>query len=95
MCAFMGKEQMKGDESLAQKSTSSVRLWTFVSLRPEISGLHVDRQDTMLKLIPTRFPNLRYLELEAELITPMVNYHHFERLFLVFVMQHREVNFAD
>ena len=48
------------------------RLWTFVSLRPEISGLHVDRQDTMLRLIPTKFPNLRYLELATELITPVV-----------------------
>merc|ERR1719264_365462 len=48
------------------------RLWTFVSLRPEVSGLHVDRQDTMLRLIPTKFPNLRYLELATELITPMV-----------------------
>ena len=48
-------------------------MWTFVSLRPEISGLHVDRQDTMLRLIPTKFPNLRYLELATELITPVVS----------------------
>ena len=48
------------------------RLWTFVSLRPEISGLHVDRADVLLKLINTKFKELRYLELTTELITPQV-----------------------
>ncbi len=43
-----------------------------MSLRPEISGLHVDRADTLLRLIPTRFKELRYLELATELITPQV-----------------------
>lgn len=49
------------------------RLWGFVSLRPEISGLHVDRVDHMLQLIPTKFAaSLRYLELNTDLITPQV-----------------------
>ncbi len=49
------------------------RLWAFVSLRPDISGLHVEREDHMLQLIPTKFgANLRYLELQAELVTPNV-----------------------
>lgn len=49
------------------------RLWGFVSLRPEISGLHVDREDHILHLIPTKFgANLRYLEMNAELVTPNV-----------------------
>ena len=38
------------------------RLWGFVSLRPEISGLRVEREDHMLQLISTKFGNnLRYL----------------------------------
>jgi hypothetical protein len=49
------------------------RLWVFVSLRPEISGLHVDRVDHLLKLIATKFQNLRYLEISTELITPQVS----------------------
>ena len=48
------------------------RLWTFVSLRPEVSGLHMERQDTLLPLIPTKFKDLRYLELATDLITPFV-----------------------
>ena len=49
------------------------RLWCFVSLRPEISGLHVEREDHMLQLIPTKFgTNLRYLEMNADLVTPTV-----------------------
>ncbi len=52
--------------------SQDARLWTFVSLRPEISGLHVDRADTLLKLIPNKFKELRYLELTTELITPQV-----------------------
>lgn len=49
------------------------RLWTFVSLRPEISGLHVEKVDVLLKLINARFKELRYLELTTELITPQVH----------------------
>jgi len=46
------------------------RLWGFVSLRPEISGLHIPSQDMLLKLIQNRFAaNLRYLELPCDLIT--------------------------
>lgn len=46
------------------------RLWGFVSLRPEISGLHIQSQDMLLKLIQNRFAaNLRYLELPCDLIT--------------------------
>merc|ERR1719264_985925 len=51
------------------------KLWSFVSLRPEISGLHIDRADTLTnQIMPTKFAggNLRYLELPAELITPQV-----------------------
>jgi len=46
------------------------RLWGFVSLRPEISGLHISSIDFLVKLIQTRFgANLRYLELPCDLIT--------------------------
>ena len=49
------------------------RLWGFVSLRPEISGLRVEREDHMLQLISTKFGNnLRYLELNADMVTPNV-----------------------
>jgi len=45
-------------------------LWGFVSLRPEISGLYVDGESHMQQLIPTKFgANLRYLEMNAELVT--------------------------
>ena len=53
------------------------KLWRFVSLRPEISGLHIDRADTLTnQIMPTKFAggNLRYLELPAELITPQVKF---------------------
>ena len=51
--------------------SSDPRLWDFVSLRPEISGLFVDRPDFVVHtLVPTKFHNLRYLELATELITP-------------------------
>ncbi|KOB70948.1 Uncharacterized protein OBRU01_05730 [Operophtera brumata] len=46
------------------------RLWTHVSLRPEISGLHVGSLESLLALISIRFgPSLRYIELPIELIT--------------------------
>jgi len=46
------------------------RLWGFVSLRPEISGLQIQNIDMLLKLIQNRFAaNLRYLELPCDLIT--------------------------
>jgi len=46
------------------------RLWGFVSLRPEISGLQIQSVDMLLKLIQNRFAaNLRYLELPCDLIT--------------------------
>ena len=46
------------------------RLWSMVSLRPEISGLLIPNMDMLLKLIQNRFTtNLRYLELPCDLIT--------------------------
>jgi len=49
------------------------RLWTRVSLRPDFSGLHVNNVDALLGLIGSRFGNtLRYIELAAELITPVL-----------------------
>ena len=65
------------------------KLWSFVSLRPEISGehpkalenafnkmnisgLHVEREQALIKLVKERFRELRYLELTTELITPHV-----------------------
>ncbi|XP_017759230.1 PREDICTED: uncharacterized F-box/LRR-repeat protein C02F5.7 isoform X2 [Eufriesea mexicana] len=49
------------------------RLWKHVSLRPEISGLHVNSLDNLLHLISTRFgASLRYIELPIELITHTV-----------------------
>ncbi|VVC95161.1 unnamed protein product [Leptidea sinapis] len=49
------------------------RLWTHVSLRPEISGLHVGSLEALLALISIRFgPSLRYIELPIELITHTV-----------------------
>ncbi|KAI7693027.1 F-box/LRR-repeat protein 7 [Sarcoptes scabiei] len=47
------------------------RLWTHVSLRPEVSGLHVSSLETLLALISMR-PSLRYIELPIELITHTV-----------------------
>ncbi|CAL1688256.1 unnamed protein product [Lasius platythorax] len=49
------------------------RLWKHVSLRPEISGLHVSSLENLLHLISVRFgPSLRYIELPIELITHTV-----------------------
>ncbi|KAF4532619.1 hypothetical protein B566_EDAN011532 [Ephemera danica] len=49
------------------------RLWKSVSLRPEISGLHVGSLESLLALISVRFgPSLRYIELPIELITHTV-----------------------
>ncbi|XP_050534766.1 F-box/LRR-repeat protein 2 isoform X2 [Daktulosphaira vitifoliae] len=48
-------------------------LWHSVSLRPEISGLHVTSLDFLLSLISVRFgSSLRYIELPIELITHTV-----------------------
>ncbi|XP_011292281.1 F-box/LRR-repeat protein fbxl-1 isoform X2 [Musca domestica] len=49
------------------------RLWKNVSLRPEVSGLHVGSLESLLSLIAVRFgPTLRYIELPIELITHTV-----------------------
>lgn len=49
------------------------KLWKNVSLRPEVSGLHVGSLETLLALISVRFgPSLRYIELPIELITHTV-----------------------
>ncbi|XP_071554152.1 uncharacterized protein [Temnothorax nylanderi] len=49
------------------------RLWKHVSLRPEVSGLHVSSLENLLHLISVRFgPSLRYIELPIELITHTV-----------------------
>jgi len=49
------------------------RLWKCVSLRPEISGLHVGSLEMLLGLISIRFgPSLHYIELPIELITHTV-----------------------
>ncbi|UYV60540.1 hypothetical protein LAZ67_1001448 [Cordylochernes scorpioides] len=49
------------------------RLWTHVSLRPEVSGLHVSSIESLLALISIRFgPSLKYIELPIELITHTV-----------------------
>uniref|UniRef100_A0A1A9ZJK0 F-box domain-containing protein n=1 Tax=Glossina pallidipes TaxID=7398 RepID=A0A1A9ZJK0_GLOPL len=49
------------------------RLWKNVSLRPEVSGLHVGSLESLLSLISVRFgPTLRYIELPIELITHTV-----------------------
>ncbi|XP_015793617.1 F-box/LRR-repeat protein 7-like [Tetranychus urticae] len=49
------------------------RLWSHVSLRPEISGLHVNSMESLLALISIRFgPSLKYIELPMELITHTV-----------------------
>lgn len=49
------------------------RLWSMVSLRPEISGLHVSSMESLLALISVRFgASLRYIELPMELITHTV-----------------------
>lgn len=49
---------------------SDSRLWTHVSLRPEISGLHVTNTDLLVDIIGQRFSSsLKYIELPIELIT--------------------------
>lgn len=49
------------------------RLWRNVSLRPEVSGLHVGSLESLLTLIQSRFgASLRYIELPIELITHTV-----------------------
>lgn len=49
------------------------RLWKNVSLRPEVSGLHVGSLESLLNLIQIRFgASLRYIELPIELITHTV-----------------------
>lgn len=49
------------------------KLWGAVSLRPEISGLHVTSLEFLLGLISIRFgPSLTYIELPIELITHTV-----------------------
>ena len=74
--------------------SQDTRLWGFVSLRPEISGLHIDRPETLTNsIMPTKFagPNLRYLELPAELITPQVGtfsirFSHTHKIILYYSM---------
>jgi hypothetical protein len=49
------------------------RLWMRVSLRPEYKGLHVNNVDALVGMFSVRFgTTLRYIELAAELITPVV-----------------------
>lgn len=52
------------------KIASDSRLWTHVSLRPDVSGLHVTNSDLLVDVIGQRFgSSLRYIELPIELIT--------------------------
>lgn len=52
------------------KIASDSRLWSHVSLRPEVSGLHVTNADLLANVIGQRFgPSLKYIELPIELIT--------------------------
>ncbi|KAI8123005.1 F-box/LRR-repeat protein fbxl-1 isoform X1 [Lucilia cuprina] len=56
-----------------RKIAYDTQLWKNVSLRPEISGLHVGSLESLLSLISVRFgPTLRYIELPIELITHTV-----------------------
>lgn len=49
------------------------KLWKNVSLRPEVSGLHVGSLEQLLQMISVRFSaSLRYIELPIELITHTV-----------------------
>ena len=49
------------------------KLWKNVSLRPEVSGLHVGSLEQLLQMISVRFgASLRYIELPIELITHTV-----------------------
>lgn len=52
------------------KIASDSRLWSRVSLRPEVSGLHVTNADLLVNVIGQKFgPSLKYIELPIELIT--------------------------
>lgn len=52
------------------KIASDSRLWSQVSLRPEVSGLHVTNMDLLVDVIGQKFgPSLKYIELPIELIT--------------------------
>lgn len=55
------------------KVASNSRLWQSVSLRPEVSGLHVTNVDLLSHVIANKFgQSLRYIELPIELITHTV-----------------------
>lgn len=55
------------------KLASDPRLWTHVSLRPEVSGLQVTNADLLVDIIGQRFgSSLKYIELPIELITHTV-----------------------
>lgn len=52
------------------KVASDSRLWSHVSLRPEVSGLHVTNADLLVNVIGQRFSSsLKHIELPIELIT--------------------------
>lgn len=52
------------------KVASDSRLWSRVSLRPEVSGLHVTNADLLVDVVGRRFgSSLKYIELPIELIT--------------------------
>lgn len=52
------------------KIASDTRLWSHVSLRPEVSGLQVTNADLLIGVVGQRFgSSLRYIELPIELIT--------------------------
>lgn len=52
------------------KVASDSRLWSHVSLRPEVSGLHVTNADLLVNIIGLRFNgSLKHIELPIELIT--------------------------
>jgi len=51
-------------------SAADGRLWSFVSLRPEVSGINITSTEFLVLLIRNRFgTNLCYLELPCDLIT--------------------------
>lgn len=55
------------------KAASNSRLWSHVSLRPDVSGLHVTNTDLLVHVIGQRFSSsLTYIELPIELITHTV-----------------------
>ena len=52
------------------KVSNDSRLWSHVSLRPEVSGLHVTNADLLVNIIGQKFgSSLKYIELPIELIT--------------------------